>query len=106
MRGRNNRKAMTDEHEPATPDEMEIRCPRLGGPVTFGYCRVENVGKPCFRSITCWSGRFDVEGFFRQFLSDAEYNECFCKPPTPKMTSLVELIERAKKVSAKKHEES
>lgn len=97
---------MADAHEPLTPDEMEIRCPRLGGPVTFGYCRVENMHKPCFRAIACWAARFDVEGYFRTILTDAEFCECFSKPPTPKMTSLVELIEKAKKLTEKHHQES
>jgi len=97
---------MTDSNEPTTLDEMPIRCPRLGGPVTFGYCRVESMRRPCFRTIVCWAGRFDVEEYFRKSLTEDEYNDCFCKPPTPKMTSLMELIENAKKLSEKKSEES
>ena len=33
-------------------DRLERRCPRLGGPITFGYCRAaEDNGNPCFKVL-------------------------------------------------------
>ena len=90
---------MKEQKCQAPYEEMPIRCPRLGGPVTFGYCKIESMGRPCSRALNCWSAHFDVEGFFRQSLSEEELQECFCRTPTPKMASLIELIEKARKAA-------
>ncbi len=90
---------MTEEQPTAVHEEKEIRCPRLGGPATFSYCRIENVGKPCSRAILCWAEHFDAEDFFRKALTDDEFRECFCRPPTPKIITIMELIEKAKKLT-------
>ena len=81
----------------ATKEDMKIRCPKLGHEVTFGYCRRENLGLPCSRSLICWGAYFDVEAFFRKELSQEEWNKVFETPQKPKMLSLLELIQRAKK---------
>jgi hypothetical protein len=48
-------------------DEMPFwRCPQLGGPVTFGYCRQMNDSLPCSRMIGCWEESLDVLGFLQQ----------------------------------------
>ena len=39
------------------------RCPQLGGPVTFEYCRKMNGDLPCVRLVLCWGETFDVQGF-------------------------------------------
>jgi len=39
------------------------RCPQLGGPVTFEYCRKMNGGLPCVRLTPCWGETFDVQTF-------------------------------------------
>jgi hypothetical protein len=76
--------------------EQEVRCPRLGHQIRFDYCRIENFGKPCRKCVSCWSDKFDV----RQVLSYPKGDDCedyFDAPPEPKIVSLIELIERAKK---------
>ncbi len=88
---------MKDRKCQAPYEEMPIRCPRLGGPVTFGYCKIESMGRPCFKALDCWFSHFDVEGHFREILSEEEFQECFSGPPTPKVVSLIELIEKARK---------
>ncbi len=80
---------------------MKIRCPKLGHEVEFDYCRRENNGLPCSRAIMCWSGHFDVESFFRKELSPDEWNKIFESPSKPKIVSLLELIEQAKKTKHK-----
>lgn len=80
-------------------EDKEIRCPRLGGPVTFGYCKIETGDRPCSRAITCWSPHFDVKSFFADRLNDDEYQRCFCSPPKSKIATLVELIEQAQRSS-------
>jgi hypothetical protein len=89
---------MTDMgNRPETPHEdKERRCPKLGGPVSFSYCRVESQGKPCSRSIQCWSRIFDVESYFRINMDDQEFCECFKDQGRPKLVTLVDLIEQAR----------
>ncbi len=80
-------------------EEREMRCPRLGGPVNFSYCRKENVGKPCARTISCWSPYFDVMTYFRATLTEEEFEECFDQTQCSKMETLLDLIARARKIA-------
>ena len=82
-------------------DSFQIRCPRLGQQIHFSYCRQENMGLPCFRTLDCWYIHFAVVEFLRQELSAAQWRACFEKPPTPKILSLAELIEKAQKQAQK-----
>jgi hypothetical protein len=78
-------------------DDYKIRCPRLGHEIPFSYCRLENQGLPCFKTLDCWYDHFLVEEHIREELSPEEWKRVFDKPPKPKMLSLVEMIEEAKK---------
>ncbi|MFH1241473.1 MAG: hypothetical protein V1689_03840 [Pseudomonadota bacterium] len=78
-------------------DDYKIRCPRLGHQISFSYCRLENQGLPCFKTLDCWYDHFLVEEHIREELSPEEWKRVFDKPPKPKMLSLVEMIEEAKK---------
>ncbi len=49
-----------------------LRCPQLGNPVTFGYCRGMNQSLPCPRVVSCWGGVFDVEGFLQEHFDPVE----------------------------------
>jgi hypothetical protein len=86
----NNTKAQT------TFDDLEIRCPKLGGEITFGYCRKEAGELPCPRVIVCWHPYFPVEAHLKEHLSAKQWHRCFDQPPKDKVSSLVELIEKAK----------
>ena len=86
---------MGRENQP--PDDgYQIRCPRLGHQISFSYCRAENKGLPCFKTLDCWYGHFPVEACLREELSPLEWEKAFEAPPKPKMLSLLELIEQAK----------
>lgn len=77
-------------------DRLGRRCPRLGGPITFGYCRTaEANGSPCFKVLDCWWERFDVVGYFRQRLTGEAFDRLRCPPCPNKSASLVELIRQA-----------
>ena len=78
-------------------DHLEIRCPRLGGEVTFAYCQKEGGDLPCPRILACWQPHFDIETYLRGKLTTAEWDSCFNRPPKDKVTTLIELIETAKK---------
>ncbi|MBI5249637.1 MAG: hypothetical protein HY912_09090 [Desulfomonile tiedjei] len=89
---------MTDSKAETPYEDEQIRCPKLGHQVSFGYCRVERQDLPCQKAIACWHERFDVEGLFRLALTPEQFEEAFLQPPASKMVTLVELIERAKKL--------
>jgi len=78
-------------------DNLEIRCPRLGGEVTFAYCQKEGGDLPCPRILACWQPRCDVETYLRGKLTKTEWDCCFNRPSKDKVTTLIELIEAAKK---------
>ena len=82
-------------------DSFEIRCPKLGHQIYFSYCVQENQGLPCYRTLDCWFQHFEVEAFLKKKLTPAELKAAFGKPPQPKMISLLELIEQAKKRQTK-----
>jgi hypothetical protein len=87
----------------APPDDsFKIRCPKLGQQIHFSYCRRENLGLPCSRTPDCWYIHFRVVEFLQQDLSPAEWQDAFESPPTPKMVSLAELIEKAQKMTKDK----
>jgi hypothetical protein len=78
-------------------DKFEMRCPRLGHQISFSYCRREGGNLPCSRAIQCWAALLPVEAFFRANIGEEAYTRCFELPLKPKMISLVELIEQAKR---------
>ena len=86
----------------APPDKsFQIRCPRLGHQIYFSYCRRENEGLPCAKTLDCWYPHFPVVDFLRQDLSPAEWQDAFERPAKSKMASLLEMIEQAQKKAEK-----
>jgi len=84
------------------PDNtFQIRCPKLGHQVYFAYCRLENTGRPCIRTLDCWYRYFAVEAHLRAELSDEEWRACFEEPAKPKVLSLLEMIEAAQQRTGK-----
>jgi hypothetical protein len=77
-------------------DDCKIRCPRLGHQITFSYCRLENRGRPCFKTLDCWFQHFPVDEYLRNELDPEDWEQIFGRPPKPKMLTLLELIEAAK----------
>ncbi len=77
-------------------DDYSIRCPRLGHQIPFSYCRVENRGSPCFKTLDCWYAHFLVEEFLRENLTPEEWEKAFERPVRPKVLTLMELVQQAK----------
>jgi hypothetical protein len=78
------------------PDHRKRRCPRIGGPVDFAYCRTCGEGGGyCFKVLDCWWEIFDVRAHLRETLSEAQIAALMAKRPKPKVTSLVEMIQAA-----------
>ena len=79
------------------PDNLQRRCPRLGGPVTFKYCRFAGeAGRPCWKIADCWWERFDVMTYLQAVLSEEELKSLLEARPKPKVASILELIEQAR----------
>ncbi|OQY45180.1 MAG: hypothetical protein B6240_09205 [Desulfobacteraceae bacterium 4572_87] len=89
---------MTDNAPPT--DEKTIRCPRLGHQVSFSFCRMENNGLPCFKTLDCWYVHFPVEAYLKSELSPEQWKKALSRPSKNKMASLLELIEQARKAKA------
>ncbi|MBN1558608.1 hypothetical protein JW998_00045 [candidate division KSB1 bacterium] len=81
-------------------DDLDIRCPQLGHPLNFSYCRSTHNNTPCRNILNCWFQRLPVERFVQDHFP-AGTIEKLTTPPRPKLQSLVELIEKAQ--AAKKN---
>jgi hypothetical protein len=88
---------MTEEKSNPPPENVQIRCRKLGQLINFGYCCRENEGLPCARTLDCWFPYFNVAEYLRGVLSPEEWAAAFEVPAKPKLLSLAELIERAQK---------
>ena len=76
---------------------LERRCPRLGGPVSFGYCKtIGDDGLPCFKTMDCWWEYFDIQTYLKEHLSEKEMESFLSTKAPPKVASIIELIEKAK----------
>ncbi|GAB6904653.1 conserved hypothetical protein [Desulfosarcina cetonica] len=84
------------------PDALARRCPRLGGEVTFAYCRQSGEEKaPCFKIFDCWWERFDVVAHLESCLAPEVFAGLAARRPPPnKVASLVDLIRQAKERAA------
>jgi len=79
-------------------DLLQRRCPRLGGPITFQYCRETGEGGlPCWKVVDCWWEYFDVLSVLKENLPAEKFNRILTASPKPKITSLIELAQAAKK---------
>jgi hypothetical protein len=78
------------------PFQLQRRCPRLGGIVSFDYCMKCGDGeRPCWKIMDCWWETFDIVLFLKQSLSKEEFEHLTRLRPKPKVTSIIELIQKA-----------
>jgi hypothetical protein len=81
-------------------DHLERRCPRLGSDIRFGYCRISGEASlPCGKIFDCWWETFDVAAFLEETLPKGDFQRIKSFQPKPKLTSIIELIEEARKRS-------
>lgn len=79
-------------------NNLERRCPRLGHSVRFSYCRT--CGEDlliCFKVFDCWWDRFDVVTYLKDRMPKDDFLKLSEARPKPKVASLLDLIEQAKK---------
>jgi hypothetical protein len=79
-------------------NNLLIRCPRLGHEITFSYCIQESGAFPCSRIIACWSVVFDVEKYLREKMTSGQWDSFSISLPKDKVSSLLEIIEAAKRI--------
>ena len=84
---------------------LELRCPRLGGEITFAYCEREGGDIPCPQIINCWQAFFPVETWLKEHLSQEAWERFTGHVPRDKVTTLVDLIEAAKKRAKRNDQE-
>jgi len=68
----------------------------LGHWLNFSYCRQENNGLPCRKIVDCWFDKIPIEKFLKENYEEEKISYIF-KPSKQKITSIIELIEQAKK---------
>lgn len=77
-------------------DAEEGYCRMLGHHVPFRYCRTMKSDLPCHWILDCWFERIPVEEYIKTYYNEEERLKIF-ERPKPKIESLIEIIERAKK---------
>lgn len=80
----------------------ERRCPRLGSVVPLSYCMESGEGDlPCWKVMDCWWELMDIKAYLQNKISPEDMAKLEQMKPKPKVTSLLELIEQAKKRTQK-----
>jgi len=77
-------------------DDLEIYCRMLGHPLNFLYCRTTDGSKPCAKILDCWYKRIPIREFAEENFS-SQILEQLNAPPTNRLHSILELIEKAEK---------
>ena len=77
--------------------DLVIRCPRLGGEVTFSYCEREAGELPCLRVVRCWETGFPVEAYLRETMTAEAWERFHGQVPRDRITTLLDLVEAAKR---------
>jgi hypothetical protein len=85
-----------------TFDHVEVRCPQLGGEVTFGYCRTVADGLPCHKALVCFEYQFPVEVFFRKLLKEETFHRIFIEPQPGRMEKFLKVVDTATRKRDKK----
>ncbi|MBU0993573.1 MAG: hypothetical protein KJ737_13840 [Proteobacteria bacterium] len=79
-------------------DHLEKRCPKLGSVIAFSYCRTcGEDASPCGKIFDCWWEDFDITTYLKETLTEHAFNKLADSRPKPKLASILELIEEAKK---------
>lgn len=92
-----------DQPDPLT---LKCRCPRLGQEIHFEYCMESGDDDfACWKVLDCWWEIFDVESYLKANLPASEFNRMIQMKPKPKVASLVELVEKAKRRTEREPDE-
>jgi len=88
----------SQSRKPETPEELDTRCPRLGGTVPFRYCLGPGEPTPCYKILDCWWEIFDVTSYLKARMPEEAFNRLFEGRGQPnRLNTILELIEKYKK---------
>jgi hypothetical protein len=73
-------------------DRERWRCPQLGGPVTFNYCRRMNRKLPCSKVVECWAGVFDIAGYLLAHFSEDDIRRILSAPKPDRITRILDTL--------------
>lgn len=77
-------------------DHIEVRCPKMGHQINFGYCRTVSDGLPCPRAIDCFYYTFPVEAYFRRVLKEETFARIFLAEHLNRYESFLQTVSDAK----------
>ncbi len=77
-------------------DNHSRRCPLLGNDVPFTYCRQPGQESPCRKILDCWWETIDIRSFVSENYGQDMLGSLNL-PPKPKILSILEIIEQARK---------
>ncbi len=77
-------------------DEELWRCPMLGGPVNFGYCRKVNDGLPCAKLLECWLQRLPLVEFLKTHYSPDQIQTAFATKRKDRVARMMEAVDNAR----------
>jgi hypothetical protein len=81
-----------------SPEELDTRCPRLGGTVPFRYCMAPGESTPCYKILDCWWEIFDVTSYLKARLPEEALHKLFEDRVQPnRLNTILELIAKYKK---------
>ena len=75
--------------------EEQWRCPMLGGPVHFGYCRTMNERLPCTRVLGCWLQRLPLVEFLKANYSPEQLQHALATKTKGRIERMIEGVEHA-----------
>ncbi|MEJ2040430.1 MAG: hypothetical protein P8X55_16120 [Desulfosarcinaceae bacterium] len=65
--------------------------------IHFSYCCNDgDDGLPCFKVFDCWWEEFDVVAYLQGCLTPADFSRLSAKRPPDKVSSLLDLVYRAR----------
>lgn len=80
-----------------SPEELDIRCPRLGGTVPFRYCMAPAEPTVCYKILDCWWEVFDVTSYLKSHLPEKDFRRLLEDRNRPhRMESILDLVEKFK----------
>lgn len=77
-------------------DHIQVRCPRMGHQIDFGYCRAMSDGLPCPQAINCFYYTFPVEAYFRRVLKEETFARIFLSEKPGRYESFLQTVSEAK----------
>ncbi len=80
----------------------QLRCPQLGEPARFAYCRRMNGDLPCPKLYSCWGERINLDFYLRVNFEHDDLVRIFQTPSRGRMDTVFDTLNRVLEEKAKK----